>query len=346
MKDGLYTFDEIKENKEYFASIFSEGNKELEKVLIKLWNNNISTIACCGHKTTIMGKSKHGNYFTPFEKTAYIAIDTTNMKKGVTFKNMAGTICHGKNLVYEVDERNGQFSRNALTLYQEGINTDKFFRKINEMLDVFLEKENEVKIDTNKINLSEYDLKNTISNKMITNDNPTGKCEFMHDGHKYEMLNFDFANTRHSFALFDTQTNPKQIVGYAVYDFNKNTKSLALQSFVIKENMRGNKLGRMFLKSFDKMIEKCFDTKLKDMYVHPYTDSAHQATLEDFYQQAGFKLTNGDPAEYIFNPQNYTRYKSEFNDAIKNIEKNIGKKENGLDKYIEDILKENSEIDK
>ena len=81
------------------------------------------------------------------------------------------------------------------------------------------------------------------------------------------------------------------------------------------------------------MINECHGIKAKNMFVHPCAEGNYQASLEDFYQQCGFKLTNGDPAVYIFNPDAYTGYKSEFNDAIENIEQDIGKnKENIIDK--------------
>ena len=326
---GLYTFEQVKENKEEFAKMFSEGNKELEKCLLKLWNNNIPTLACCGDESTFFGASKINGAFVFLEKPAYISIETTNMKKGNTFQKMARQICKDKNLQFDADYK--FTGRKILTLYQEDFSTTKFFKKVNEMLDVFLVIENS--IDKNKINLQNYDCKNTITDRIVTSDKASKRFELNHDGHKYEVLNFDFVNTRHSFVLFDAEVQPKKLVGYATYDFNPKTKSFALQCLAISENLRGNKLGRTFLKSFDKMINECHGIKAKNMFVHPCAEGNYQASLEDFYQQCGFKLTNGDPAVYIFNPDAYTGYKSEFNNAIENIEQDIGKnKENIINK--------------
>ncbi|MDD2469449.1 MAG: hypothetical protein PHI22_00765 [Bacilli bacterium] len=46
----LYTFDIVKEQPYFYAKMFSEGNKRLEKLLIRLFEHNVSTRSCCiGH---------------------------------------------------------------------------------------------------------------------------------------------------------------------------------------------------------------------------------------------------------------------------------------------------------
>ena len=117
---GLYTFEQVKENKEEFAKMFSEGNKELEKCLLKLWNNNIPTLACCGDEATFFGASKIDGAFVFLEKPAYISIETTNMKKGNTFQKMAGQICKGRNLPPKV-------LKNTLALLNQMI---KYFQNL------------------------------------------------------------------------------------------------------------------------------------------------------------------------------------------------------------------------
>ena len=45
-----FNFDEILSNKEKYALEYCEGNADLYKLLIKLWDNNIETVGCCsGH---------------------------------------------------------------------------------------------------------------------------------------------------------------------------------------------------------------------------------------------------------------------------------------------------------
>ena len=330
---GLYTLDEIKKNMPAFAKKFSEGNKELEKLLLKLWENNIPTIACCGHEPVFFGKSHHSGNFVFFEKSAYIAIDTTNMKKGVTFKNMASKICSDKNLTYEVDEIDGKFRRNALTMYQEGLSTSKFFKNINDMLDVFLPLEN--KKDKNQINLEDYESTEHISTRIITNTDPTKKMSFMHDGKTYEVLNFRQGYRRNAFVLYDTYTNPKQIAGYAVYNFNKENNNLALEYFTIRSDLRHQGLGKKFLNNFEKMIKENFDEKINMMFVHPVSEEEkYQSKLEDFYQQNGFRLTNDNPIKYIFCPKEYSGYISKFNQNIEKAMNEVGTKESIQEKTL------------
>lgn len=46
-----FSFDVIKNRKEEYADVFSEGSESLKKLLCYLWENNIETAACCtGHK--------------------------------------------------------------------------------------------------------------------------------------------------------------------------------------------------------------------------------------------------------------------------------------------------------
>ncbi len=46
-------FEEILKNKEKYAEQFNEGNKDLYKLLLELWNRNIETVGCCtGHNKT------------------------------------------------------------------------------------------------------------------------------------------------------------------------------------------------------------------------------------------------------------------------------------------------------
>lgn len=42
-----YRFDEIKEKPDFYARMFSEGNKKLEGLLLKLYEYNVSTRGCC-----------------------------------------------------------------------------------------------------------------------------------------------------------------------------------------------------------------------------------------------------------------------------------------------------------
>lgn len=43
-------FDKVLDNKEYYADLFSEGNKKLRKILMHCFNNKIETYMCCtGH---------------------------------------------------------------------------------------------------------------------------------------------------------------------------------------------------------------------------------------------------------------------------------------------------------
>ena len=49
-----YTQEEILKDPKYFATKFSEGNKNLEELLLFCYTNGISTFACCaGHENSI-----------------------------------------------------------------------------------------------------------------------------------------------------------------------------------------------------------------------------------------------------------------------------------------------------
>ena len=148
-----------------------------------------------------------------------------------------------------------------------------------------------------------YDTKNRINNLQITSDIPTLFYTLTHNEKEYDVINFKFANTRNGFVLFDTQTQPKQMIGYAIYDFNEKNGKLALQRFAVLEELRGNKIGRAFLKAFDEMIFQNFGQKITDRFVNP-SSATHQISLEEFYKEFGFKLTKLDPCEHIFDSEN------------------------------------------
>lgn len=62
--------EEVLENKEKWAKIFSEGNEELEQLLLNLWQHNIDTYMCCtGHE---YGDTPYIVMYIPFENKEMI----------------------------------------------------------------------------------------------------------------------------------------------------------------------------------------------------------------------------------------------------------------------------------
>ena len=152
-------------HKQEYAKIFSEGNKSLERLLLKLWDNEIKTIACCsGHTITTAKKDvcifgiklyqkevSHDEWMDHMQNTkynlytqnkeGYISIDADNIKNQQLFietlKNMTNN--------------HVSITHNMISIHNY-VNEAIFFDKLSKGIDEYLEKANLSKESISKDN--------------------------------------------------------------------------------------------------------------------------------------------------------------------------------------------------
>ena len=163
------------EKKEKMATLFSEGNEDLKKLLLTLWNNGVQTYACCaGHDETERGVSD-----------PYIFFDVKNLnekqqKKLYKLLIVAGnTLKVIKQIKFTVDQYMG-FEKHGMTIklsndpnvyamlndiFNETLKKESVVEKVKKFLVKkdkdfqFMQEENEfitAVIDLNKFSLKDY----------------------------------------------------------------------------------------------------------------------------------------------------------------------------------------------
>ena len=130
------------EKKEEMATLFSEGNEDLKKLLIKMWNNGIQTYACCaGHDESEI-KASNG----PIPSTnPYIYFDVKTLSPEQQYKLFKAIIKSTKNVKLiekfslTLDEYMG-FEKHGLTIRMK--KDKQCYRYLNDMFDNVFKKEN------------------------------------------------------------------------------------------------------------------------------------------------------------------------------------------------------------
>ena len=177
--------NDLIQQKEKFAKMFSEGNNNLEICLLKLWNNNIYTIGCCaGHS----------------EKVPYIGIDLNN-------SNINNVITLLNNL--KKDNIKLTFTSNTITHYVGikgiDINDKTIFNNITDSInnisksDEFKEQINEILNWNNGYINYQYIYKNNILVSKYCATNNSDKIKEFIDKYNYKVLNEK--NNYYSFKL-------------------------------------------------------------------------------------------------------------------------------------------------
>ncbi len=152
-------FKEVLKNKEYYAELFSEENKDLKNLLFNLWENNIETYMCCvGH---VEDDAAYIMLYLPFNdpkiyniinsvitlkdvqirlgkehKTEKLLIDIRSFSNNFFFKKINDNLNNVKEVKPEIKNIISvleKFNYKTTDLYYEIIN-NKFGQKLNVYL--------------------------------------------------------------------------------------------------------------------------------------------------------------------------------------------------------------------
>lgn len=173
-------FNEVLKNKDYFAKIFSEGNPDLEKLLLDLWDREIETYMCCtGHE---IGDAAYVMVYLPLDDK----------------ERMYNVISSVYNLTGVSTRIGREHQKDSILIDVKSYITDRFFRTINSNLDKNISK-NEVDVEIyniiemlSKFNYENYDLYCEINNY--------DDCKTFNVYANYTTKNLE-ENTRHMYVL-------------------------------------------------------------------------------------------------------------------------------------------------
>lgn len=140
--EDLTTLSNLK--KEEYAQTFCEGNEDLKKLLLKMWNNNIQTYASCAGHTIEEAKNANGMVSNP-NPYIYFEVGTlTEKQQQKLFKNL---IMISKNLGLIEDfelilDNYMGFEKHGLTIRLR--NSEYSYRALNDLFDDVLKNESVV----------------------------------------------------------------------------------------------------------------------------------------------------------------------------------------------------------
>ena len=285
MKEYIAIKD-ISDNKEKYAKIFANGNKELESCLLKLWSNNIHTVAS--------GSVNHKSYIT-------ISLDNENNEFIKYLKKYIGIISQVKTNYNYFEKGIGS----TVTVCGYG-NPNSFFRKLNMGINEYVEEYKRF-VD---IDLNQYDKVNPVSTNIIMSSNPTYEKSIKIKDKEYSMVNFNLSYGVNSLVAFSKETVPYKVCGYIEYEINKSTESIALNTLVMSEQYRKMGISSKLIDLLKEDINKMTILKQSDnIFVHPCAtfskNALTQYELEQFYSRKGLKLVNAGPSSYMYCPENY-----------------------------------------
>ncbi len=160
--------EKLLKKKKHYAEVFSEGNPELENLLLNLWKHEIETYMCCtGHE---------------WEDTPYIMMYIPKTKKDMIYKIV--------NCIYEKDHMmvklGNEYKKEGIMVDIRSYVSSDFFKDIDDILDKEIPKE--------KINNDIIEAVELVSN-----------FEYDKFDLYWEMVNGDYLKRRSAFVNYTTE---------------------------------------------------------------------------------------------------------------------------------------------
>lgn len=175
--NSVISIDEIKNNIDYYAKEFSEGNPNLENLLKEMWNRNFETVGCCtGHDNDKSAKPYIAFKVNDKNKTLNLISSINKKNIRISFTTNEGEI----NCI--ITSRNRQDIFNDIIKSLDRTNTDI---DLNKLLDKVI---NLNKDSYNNLLIYYDDNGNIESIRFNTEDKDTIE-KLMKDNYSYQALN-------------------------------------------------------------------------------------------------------------------------------------------------------------
>jgi hypothetical protein len=151
---GYVNFDRVLLNPKMYAEKFCEGNTALQQLLLRCWNNNIETLACCiGHE------QDEGDY-----DPAYIMMYISYERKTLIYRILA-SVYNMENVLMTIGNSCYRGNNNDIFLYISYFDADKIFSAISRAIS-----------PKEKIDLADGDKEEIIKIVELINNNRYDSC--------------------------------------------------------------------------------------------------------------------------------------------------------------------------
>lgn len=158
--EKCYTKEEIMQDPKYFAQKFSEGNKNLEDLLLFCYTNDISTLACCaGHENSV-NLRPYANIVFNVQPEQYemfaLLLETMSKNQLSDILKLELRNPTGQQILFDIGledlKYRDEFFKNIKTLLEKGLiyNSENAYSKIFKLYETLSNKNN----NENSINLS------------------------------------------------------------------------------------------------------------------------------------------------------------------------------------------------